>query len=165
MKPKLYLETTIPSYLTARPTRDPLMAGQISETKKWWRLRRNDFELFISPIVTLEANRGDASAARRRMQVLDGLPELPISPEVEELLSAIRGARLLPEKASADALHIAIAAAHRLHFLLTWNCTHINNREILRRLSGFAPVWAMLAPWFALRSKLWEHLNHERYNR
>ena len=131
MKPKLYLETTIPSYLTARPTRDPLMAGQLLATKDWWQRRRTDFELFISPIVTLEAQQGDADAARRRLAIITGLPELPITPEVERLFAAIRAEHLLPPKASADALHIAIAAAHQMHFLLTWNCTHISNREIL----------------------------------
>lgn len=131
MKPRLYLETTIPSYLTARPTRDPLMAGQLLATKQWWNLRRKDFELFISPIVTLEAQQGDADAAQRRRKIIADLPELPVTVEAERLLAAIRTEHLLPPKATADALHISIAVVHRLHFLLTWNCTHINNGEIL----------------------------------
>ncbi len=134
MKPTLYLETTIPSYLTARPTRDPLMAGQLAATKQWWRLRRNDFELFASQLVLDEAARGDASAARRRQTLLAKLPVLPLTSEVEELITAIAGTHLIPPNASDDAVHIAIATASRMHFLLTWNCRHINNREILPQI-------------------------------
>lgn len=131
MKPKLYLETTIPSYLTARPTRDPLMAGQLIATKKWWRLRRNDFELFASQLVLDESARGDASAAKRRQTILAKIPILPVTPEAEELIAVIGDTGLIPQKANDDAVHIAIATASRMDFLLTWNCRHINNGEIL----------------------------------
>ena len=131
MKPKLYLETTIPSYLTARPTRDPLMAGKLAATKKWWRLRRNDFELFVSQLVLDEAARGDARAARRRSTIVSRLPLLPITTEAIELAMKIQAEHLLPPGANDDVLHIATATVNEAHFLLTWNCTHINNGEIL----------------------------------
>ena len=91
MNPKLYRETKIPSYLTARPTRDPLMAGQLIATKKWWRRRRNDFELFISYLVWTEAARGDAAAAARRLEMLAPLPRLTVTPEVDALAASIFG--------------------------------------------------------------------------
>ena len=131
MKPKLYLETTIPSYLTARPTRDPLMAGHLIATKKWWRLRRNDFELFISNLVWNEAARGDATAAARRLEILAPLPRLEVTPEADALAASIFKHHLLPAKAADDVVHIAMAAVSEMHFLLTWNCTHISNREII----------------------------------
>ena len=131
MKPKLYLETTIPSYLTARPTRDPLMAGKLVATKKWWRLRRNDFELFASQLVLDEAARGDAGAARRRHVILAPLPLLPITTEAIDLAGKIQAKHLLPPGANDDVLHIATATVNEAHFLLTWNCHHINNGEIL----------------------------------
>ena len=131
MKPTLYLETTIPSYLTARPSRDPLMSGQITATKQWWRLRRGDFELFISQLVLDEAARGDAAAAARRMRILVGLPRWQVTSEVDRLAEAILQRHLLPPKAAVDAFHIATATVHGAHFLLTWNCAHINNREML----------------------------------
>jgi len=131
MKPKLYLETTIPSYLTARPTRDPVMAGKLAATKKWWRLRRNDFELFASQLVLDEAARGDAGAAGRRSVVLSRLPLLPITTEAIELAGKIQATHLLPIVANDDVLHIATATVNEAHFLLTWNCHHINNGEIL----------------------------------
>ena len=131
MKPKLYLETTIPSYLTARPTRDPLMTGKLAATKKWWRLRRNDFELFASQLVLDEAARGDAGAARRRSVILSPLPLLPITTEAIVLAGKIQAKHLLPPGANDDVLHIATATVNEAHFLLTWNCHHINNGEIL----------------------------------
>ena len=131
MKPKLYLETTIPSYLTARPTRDPLMAGKLVATKNWWQLRRNDFELFASQLVLDEAARGDAAAARRRSGILSRLPLLPITTEAIELAGKIQAMHLLPRGANDDVLHIATATVNEAHFLLTWNCHHINNGEIL----------------------------------
>ena len=131
MKPKLYLETTIPSYLTPKPTRVPLMAGKLIATKKWWRLRRNDFDLFVSQLVLDEAARGDAAAARRRHAILARLPLLPITNEAIELAGKIQAEHLLPPIANDDVLHIATATVNEAHFLLTWNCHHINNREIL----------------------------------
>ena|ERR1035437_5891804 len=131
MKPKLYLETTIPSYLTARPTRDPLMAGQLLATKQWWRLRRNNFDLFISNSVWSEAAQGDKLAAARRLQILGPIERLKNTPEIEALAEKIMRQHLLPAKAAVDVVHIATATVYEMHFLLTWNCTHINNREII----------------------------------
>lgn len=131
MNPKLYLETTIPSYLTARPIRDPLMAGQLAATKKWWRLRQNDFEMFISNVVWNEAAKGDKLAAARRLEILASIPRLTNTPEIEALAEKIIRRHLLPPKAADDAIHIATATVYGMDFLLTWNCTHINNREII----------------------------------
>lgn len=131
MKPTLYLETTIPSYLTARPSRDPLMSGQITATKQWWRMRRRDFELFVSQLVLDEAARGDTKAAARRIRILAGLPRWQVTLEVDRLAEAILQRHLLPPNAAMDAFHIATATVHGAHFLLTWNCVHINNREML----------------------------------
>jgi hypothetical protein len=139
MKPRLYLETTIPSYLTARPTRDPLMAGQLLATKKWWSLRRNDFELFTSNVVWNEAARGDAMAAARRLQILAPIQRLNVMPEVDDLADSIFKQHFLPDKAADDVFHIATATVYEMHFLLTWNCTHICNREII---SGIERVCA-----------------------
>ena len=131
MPPKVYIETTIPSYLTARPTRDPLMAGKLVATKRWWRLRRNDFELFISNVVWNEATRGDATAAAKRLRILAPIQRLTVTPEVDALAASIFKHHFLPDKAADDVFHIATATVSEMHFLLTWNCSHISNREII----------------------------------
>jgi len=130
MKPKLYLETTIVSYLTARPSRDIITAGHQQMTQEWWDSRRLDFELFISQPVLQEAGAGDQEAAQRRFKVLEPIPVLELTEEVAALAGALVEEGPLPEKAATDALHIALATVHGMDYLLTWNCKHIANAEM-----------------------------------
>lgn len=130
VKPTLYLETTVPSYLTAWPSRDLIRAGHQQITKEWWQARRAGFDIYISQFVLDEAAAGDAEAARERLEALQGLPILDLTEEVVDLATALKASLVLPEKAVTDAAHIAIAAVHGIHFLLTWNCTHIANAEM-----------------------------------
>ncbi len=130
VKSKLYLETTIPSYLTAWPSRELIRAGHQKITREWWGQRRKDFDIYVSQLVIDEAAAGDTDAARQRLESLQGLPLLDITEEVEELARDLCLALRLPGKAATDAAHIAVAAIHGMHFLLTWNCTHIANAEM-----------------------------------
>lgn len=136
MTQRVYLETTIPSYLTAWPSRDLIVAGHQQLTKEWWRTRRSEFELCISQFVVDEASAGDAEAAKERMAILDPLPLLDISEAVLELASAILQSGVIPAKAARDAAHIAISAVHGIDFLLTWNCAHIANAQIIRQVQA-----------------------------
>jgi len=136
MKPRLYLETTLPSYLTSRPSRDLIIAGHQQVTRDWWEKRRDDFQIYISQLVLDEAGAGDPEAARQRMKVLQSLPLLDITPGVVELSFGILAAGKIPRKAATDAAHIAIAAVHGMDFLLTWNCVHIANAAIVRALAS-----------------------------
>jgi hypothetical protein len=130
MKPKAYLETTIVSYLTARPSRDLITAAHQQITQQWWQTQRARFDLFIAPPVMREAQAGDPDAAARRIAALQGLPLLALSEEAAELAQALLEQGPLPANAVVDALHIAIAAVNGMHYLLTWNCTHIANAAI-----------------------------------
>ncbi len=136
MKPRLYLETTIPSYLASRPSRDLIIAGHQQVTRDWWGRRRGDFQIYISQFVLDEVSAGDPAAARERLKILHSLPLLDITPEVAELASGILASGKIPRKAATDAAHIAIAAVHRMDFLVTWNCVHIANAVILRSLAS-----------------------------
>ncbi len=124
------MKTTVPSYLTARPSRDLIRAGHQQMTREWWATRRPHFDLFISQLVLDEAAAGDATAARERLSTLVDLPLLEIGEEVIELADGLVGALALPAKARTDAAHIALATVHGMHFLLTWNCRHIANAEM-----------------------------------
>ena len=126
-KPTVYIETTVVSLLTARPTREVVQVAWQQITGEWWKKRRKEFDLFISEGVVVEAQAGDAAAAKRRLTVLQGLPELDITPEVERLAARLATALALPPKKRMDALHIAVCAFHGIDFLLTWNCTHLAN--------------------------------------
>jgi hypothetical protein len=130
LKPKLYLETTVPSYLTAWPSRDLIRAGHQQITREWWDTRRAEFDVYISQFVLDEAAAGDQEAARERLKAIVDLPILELTDEVSELAIALVETLKFPEKAVTDAAHIAIAAVHAMDFLLTWNCTHIANAEM-----------------------------------
>ena len=136
MKPKLYLETTVPSYLTAWPSRDLIRAGHQQLTREWWERRRAGFDVYISQFVLDEAGTGDPEAARGRLAALQGLPLLDLTDEVVELAEALRASLALPAGAVTDALHIATAAVHGMHFLLTWNCAHIANAEMFAAIEA-----------------------------
>src|SRR5689334_7520391 len=111
MKPRVYVETTIPSYLTAWPSRDLVRAAQQQVTREW-RDRRDAFELFVSPLVLIECQAGDPTAAADRMAALAGIPLLDQTSEVAALAKALARDVPIPPRAEADALHIATAAVH-----------------------------------------------------
>lgn len=146
MKPKVYLETTIPSLLTAWPSRDVLIAGQQQATRDWWKQRRHRYELYVSVLVMKEVERGDATAAAQRLAELEACRVLPYPKEAEELTRALLASRLIPAKAEADAAHIAIAAVHGMDFLLTWNCRHIANAAIVEKLRNVCAREGFPAP-------------------
>ena len=133
-KPKLYLETRISSYLTARQSRDVIQLARQQITTEWWNSRLNDFDVFISQIVIDEANSGDPDAARKRIKAMRSFPLLEITDEVTDLAEIILGKGVIPEKGARDATHIAISVCHEMNFLLTWNCRHIANAEKIKTL-------------------------------
>ena len=132
MSSTVYLETTIPSYLTAWRSRDIIIAGKQEVTRIWWDERKNDFSLYVSPYVLDETSHGDPVAVQKRMEILQNIPVLEVDEEVVSLAELILKDTIIPRKASTDALHIAIATRHGMDYLLTWNCTHIANAEIVR---------------------------------
>ena len=127
MKKSVYIETSIPSYLTARPSRDVRAAAWQQITTEWWDTARKDFEVFTSELTIVEASAGSAEAAERRLAVLQEIPELKIDEEVQDLAELLISKGGIPLSAEADALHVAVAAVHRIDYLLTWNCRHIGN--------------------------------------
>jgi hypothetical protein len=145
MKPRVYVETTVPSYLTAWPSRDLIRAAQQQITREWWD-RRASFELFISRLVLVECQAGDANAASDRLAALTGLPLLEQTEAVATLAEALVRGIPLPPRAAADALHIATAAVHGLHYLLTWNCTHLANATIRPRIEAVCRAAGYEAP-------------------
>jgi hypothetical protein len=134
MKPTLYLETTIPSYLKAKQSRDIIQTARQQITAEWWDIRLNDFDIFISQVVIDEAGEGDTVASMKRMEAIKTFPLLEITEEVIKLAHKIIIEKIIPEKAVRDALHIAVATFHEMNFLLSWNCKHIANAEIIKRL-------------------------------
>lgn len=129
MKPRVYVETSVLSYLTARPSRDLTAAAWQQATDEWWAERRPDFELFVSEAVVAEARSGDPAAAARRLAVVAELADLDVSDEAIRLAAKLVADGAVPANAADDAVHLAVAAVHAMDFLLTWNCRHLDNAE------------------------------------
>ena len=136
MKPKVYLETSVLSYLTARSSRDLIVAANQQITREWWATRKDEYELYVSQIVVEEARTGDAEAAQHRLEVVRGIPQLATILHVEELAEALFLGVPLPPRAKTDALHIASAAVHGMNYLVTWNCAHIANATLRPRIEA-----------------------------
>jgi hypothetical protein len=142
----VYLETTIPSYLTAWRSPELVMAARQQITRDWWDARRNDFELFISQLVIDEASAGDASAAARRLEVLEGITLLEYGDDANALSKLLVRELSLPARAESDAVHIALAVVNGIDYLLTWNCTHIANAALRPRIEVACRAFAYRMP-------------------
>jgi hypothetical protein len=147
MAERVYIETTVVSYLTARPSRDVVIAGHQQVTHEWWDTRRANYELCVSQLVLDESGAGAAQAAQERLSVLQPMLVLETTAEALELAKELLQAGALPAKAADDALHIAVAATKAIPFLLTWNCCHLANAvmrpviEAVCKAKGFkAPI-------------------------
>ncbi len=129
MKKSVYIESSVISYLTARGSRDLISAARQQLTQEWWGDSRQNVDLFVSPLVLKEVSDGDPNAAAKRVSMLSGIPELELTEEAVSLSDVLVAKGGLPKKAKDDALHIAVAAVHKIDFLLTWNCRHIDNAK------------------------------------
>ena len=98
VKPKVYIETSILSYLTARLSNDLRVAANQSMTIEWWETRRSDFELFISELVIAETGLGDSDAAQKRLEVIDDLPRLTVTESVKILAQMIISEGVIPNQ-------------------------------------------------------------------
>ncbi len=125
MRPKLYLETTIPGSLAAWPSRDLIRAARQQITREWWDTRRSDFELFVSQFVIREVSAGDKTATEDRLKLIENIAIPELSEEATQLAEELLRRVPLPAKAGVDTFRIAIAAVSERDYLLTWNCAHI----------------------------------------
>ncbi len=134
MSEAVYIETSVVGYLTARPSNNLILMANLGITQEWWDTRREQFSLFISQVVLDEVARGDAEMSIRRLEILRDFPLLEVNEEVQSLAAEFLTKSNLPPKASDDALHIAVATFYGIDYLLTWNCKHIANAQIQKKL-------------------------------
>lgn len=145
-KAAIYIETSLISYLVARPSRDIIVAAHQQLTITWWENQRQQYDLFISQIVLDEARAGDQQAAEKRLATLENLPLLEINEAVINLAENLVQSHAVPIKAAQDALHIAVAYINGMDYLLTWNCKHIANAKMRGKIervcreAGYLPV-------------------------
>ncbi len=132
----VYIETTIVSYLAARPSRDLLVAAHQQITQDWWIERSQEFDCYISQVVIEEASVGDPEQAKKRIESIEAFSVLEVTEAAENLTRAILANGVIPTRAVRDAAHIAVATVNNMDYLLTWNCRHLANAQIIRRVAG-----------------------------
>lgn len=157
----VYLETTFVSYLVALPARDLVIAAHQQVTRDWWQRRRTHFRLVVSQIVLDEISAGDESEVRKRLELVMPLDVLAASADAEALTAAIVEAGVLPEKAVRDAAHIALATVHGIQYLLTWNCRHLANAQISRRVARICNEHGFVMPTICTPEELFEEIDDE----
>ncbi len=143
---RIYIESTIPSYLVARPARDLLQAARQQTSRDWWELKRQQHELFTSEIVLAEIGEGEAAMAQQRLEIMRGIKILRVTDDTEALTRRILESGLLPADADRDAAHIALATIYEMDILLSWNCRHIANASIQGRLRRLAEQMGLALP-------------------
>lgn len=142
---RIYVETSVVSFLTARATRDVIIAGRQRVTKLWWEYAKERHELVVSQLVVDEATEGDRDAAVRRLEVLEHLPRLDFGSEAVAVARHLVKSGAIPVVAAADAMHIGIAATNSVKYLVTWNFKHLVNATVRSRIEaecrrmGFEP--------------------------
>ncbi|MBK6999345.1 MAG: type II toxin-antitoxin system VapC family toxin [Rhodoferax sp.] len=145
MKRKVYIETSVISYLTARPSKTIIGAAHQQITQAWWELR-SDYELLVSQSVWQECAAGDPVAAQKRLAALEGISVLAVTQDMIRLAGSLIGQAIIPAKAIEDALHIAVSTLHHVDFLLTWNCRHIANPVIQEKIAVYLEPLGLFLP-------------------
>lgn len=143
MKPTVYIETSVISYLTAKPSRDLIVAGHQQITLEWWEKVRAQVTCFVSPFVIQEVARGDKEFAQRRLAAIAEFPVLALNEAIDELARKYFISMTIPEKSRIDAFHLAMATWYRMDYVLSWNCKHIASgrvQKMLRELNAHLGV-------------------------
>lgn len=153
MANSVYVETSIISYLTSRASRNLISAARQQLTQVWWD-NRLKYDLYISEVVSRECAAGDPDSARKRLDAIDGLAFLRLTTEAIEISKALVARGIIPKKAAEDALHISIATVHAMDFLLTWNCKHIANPEIQKRIALYLEEQGLFLPFICTPDEL-----------
>lgn len=142
----LYLETSVISYLTARPSRDLVIAAHQQITREWWDNVLYQYQVFISVVVLEEITKGDRKAAQLRLEQVTNFPLVEIVPDVVNLAEVYFSMLQIPEKARLDTYHLALATWHGLDFLVSWNCTHIVSARVRRVLEEINAQFGFRTP-------------------
>ena len=146
MSETVYIETSILGYLTARSTKNLIVAANIEITRDWWESRRSAFTLYTSEAVLEEVAQGDGTIATQRLEILRDFPLLALNQDVQSLAAQLLARSNLPPKARVDAIHIAAATVHGMDYLLTWNCKHIANAQIQGKLADISLDFGYVLP-------------------
>ncbi len=161
MGKRIYIETSVISYLVARPSPNFLTAAWQHLTHEWWDSQRSRFDLYTSELVLAEAGQGDPDAARKRRDALMGIPDLDVTDGVVALAKKLVGQHALPREAMDDAMHVAVAAVHGMDYLLTWNCRHLDNAEMKPLMRSVCAIAGYRCPEICTPQELMGEQDHD----
>lgn len=162
MKPSVYLETSVISYRVARPSRNVIVLARQSITAEWWDSVIPHLDAYVSPVVLDEIVGGDQQAQALRLQLVAKMPPLAVDQRIISLAEVICEEIRLPERAQADAYHIAIPSVHGIDYLVTWNCKHIANAFLLRKIEKIVRAKGYTMPVVCTPEELMEEIEDER---
>ena len=128
----------------------------------WWAHVFPKISPFISLQVLQELERGDKSAAQRRLHFAKRISLLGNKPEIEDLALAFLEKVNIPTRAKMDAFHIACASIHRMDYLLTWNCTHIANAALRKVIDSVNKQYGYKTPVICTPEELLEIQNAKK---
>lgn len=134
MKESIYIETSVVSYYVSKPSRDLIVLAHQQITWEWWPKAVKRFNAYISEVVVEEAAAGNKESAEKRLKELKGFSHLELTERVEHIAEIYMEKLSIPPKALRDAAHLAVASVHNIDYLVTWNCVHLANGEIIKRL-------------------------------
>jgi predicted nucleic acid-binding protein len=156
MKPTLYLETTIPSFVIGDISPVLVTAAHQAATRFWWAEKRDSYRIFISPVVIGEIERGKSEFSEQRLLLIKNFPLLEVTDSIIQLSSKLHRYLALPLSAETDVLHVALACQYKMDYLLTWNLKHIANGHVIRALSRFHDEQAIAVPTICTPEELLE---------
>ncbi len=146
MIPKVFIETTIPSfYYDTRKGAEVMHCRE--STRFWWGIHSERYELFTSRFVLLELSRAPEAKRKNALTLMAGVNVLPEPADLEDVVAFYIDNKLMPADEGGDAVHLAFASLYKMDFLLTWNCEHLANANKARhimvlnnRLGLFVPI-------------------------
>jgi hypothetical protein len=150
----VYIETSVASYVVARPSQNLMRAARQLSSIRWWETYRGSFEVFTSAFTLDEAQKGDPDAAAKRIALLEPVQLLQVDASVLGLMAAIEESKILPDECEVDVGHISIASRYEIEVLLTWNCRHIANPILARKLEPLIRSMGYKMPYLATPTDL-----------
>lgn len=157
MKPRVYIETSIPSFYYEIRT-EPEMAARRSWTREWWEEERHHYELVTSLAVTEELERGEYPGKSDTLALMESVPILPVGDSIPEIVEAYIARQLMPKDVTGDAFHLAMASYHQCHFLLTWNSQNLANANKFDHVRRVNAILGLFVPMIVTPFELlvWE---------
>jgi len=145
MKPKVYIETSIPSYYYEIRD-DPESVTKRLWTREWWQQERQNYELITAPPVMDELGRGDYPTKSETVKLLENIPLLKVNEEVIDIAQVYIAHHLMPKDSYGDALHLALASYYHCQFLLTWNCRNLANANKFEHIRHINTMLGLSVP-------------------